>query len=157
MAIFELLQGWKKNHSQMEALNDIIIDLYLVTDGKHLEWFQRVFQRRPAAKSGEDDAYCVEALFSQAVQQGIGRGIEKGVVVGRIRTLQEVRGQFVTSQPELWSRSVEELQAQVAELELLLRQRQKSTDHSGPESVAVADFRAVQWGNRTGRHQERAA
>jgi len=115
------------------------------------------FQCRAVAKGGEEDAYCVEALFSQAVHQVIGRGIEKGVVVGRIRTLQEVRGQFVTSQPELWSRSVEELQAQVGEVELLQRQRQKSTDHSGPESVAVAEFRAVQWGNRTGRHQERAA
>ena len=52
----------------------------------------------------------------------MGLGIEKGVVVGRIRTLQEVVGQPVTAQADLLSRSLEELQQQTLELELLLRQ-----------------------------------
>ncbi|MFM7830490.1 MAG: hypothetical protein ACKPJD_01810, partial [Planctomycetaceae bacterium] len=64
----------------------------------------------------------LEQGLGRGLEQGLGLGIEKGVVVGRIRTLQEVVGQTVTAQADLLSRSLEELQQQTLELELLLRQ-----------------------------------
>ena len=126
MAIFELLQDRKKNHSRMEALNDIIMHLYSVSDGKNLEWLQRAFRAGQRPKSVQKMPNCLEALFEQGLEkgleQGLGKGIEKGVVTGRIRTLQEVLGQSVTSQPDLLKRSLDALHTQVAELESLLRQ-----------------------------------
>lgn len=126
MAIFELLQDRKKNHSRMEALNDIIMHLYSVSDGKNLEWFQRAFRAGQRPESVQKMPNCLEALFEQGLEkgleQGLGKGIEKGVVTGRIRTLQEVLGQSVTSQPDLLKRSLDALHTQVAELESLLRQ-----------------------------------
>lgn len=125
MAIFELLQDRKKNHSRMEALNDIIMHLYSVSDGKNLEWFQRAFRAGQRPKSVQKMPNCLEALFEQGLEkgleQGLGKGLEKGVVTGRIRTLQEVLGQSVTSQPDLLKRSLDALHTQVAELESLLR------------------------------------
>lgn len=126
MAIFELLQDRKKNHSRMEALNDIIVHLYSVSDGKNLEWLQRAFRAGQRPKSVQKMPNCLEALFEQGLEkgleQGLGKGLEKGVVTGRIRTLQEVLGQSVTSQPDLLKRSLDALHTQVAELESLLRQ-----------------------------------
>ncbi|MFO0534666.1 MAG: hypothetical protein ACK524_08240 [Planctomyces sp.] len=126
VAIFELLQDRKKNHSRMEALNDIIVHLYSVSDGKNLEWLQRAFRAGQRPKSVQKMPNCLEALFEQGLEkgleQGLGKGIEKGVVTGRIRTLQEVLGQSVTSQPDLLKRSLDALHTQVAELESLLRQ-----------------------------------
>ncbi|MFN7869462.1 MAG: hypothetical protein ACK5TX_18820 [Planctomyces sp.] len=126
VAIFELLQDRKKNHSRMEALNDIIMHLYSVSDGKNLEWLQRAFRAGQRPKSVQKMPNCLEALFEQGLEkgleQGLGKGIEKGVVTGRIRTLQQVLGQSVTSQPDLLKRSLDALHTQVAELESLLRQ-----------------------------------
>ena len=126
MAIFELLQDRKKNHSRMEALNDIIVYLYSVSDGKNLEWFQRAFRAGQRPESVKKMPNCLEALFEQGLEkgleQGLGQGIEKGVVTGRIRTLQEELGQSDTSQPDLLKRSLDALHTQVAELESLLRQ-----------------------------------
>jgi hypothetical protein len=126
VAIFELLQDRKKNHSRMEALNDIIMHLYSVSDGKNLEWLQRAFRAGQRPKSVQKMPNCLEALFEQGLEkgleQGLGKGLEKGVVTGRIRTLQEVLGQSVTSQPDLLKRSLDALHTQVAELESLLRQ-----------------------------------
>ena len=137
-AIFQLLQDWEKIHSQKEALNDIIVCLYSVYDGQNLEFFQRAFKASQRTGGENRMPNCLEALFAQGVEQGLergleqglgrdleqglGLGIEKGVVVGRIRTLQEVVGQPVTAQADLLSRSLEELQQQTLELELLLRQ-----------------------------------
>lgn len=141
-AIFQLLQDWEKIHSQKEALNDIIVYLYSVYDGQNLEFFQRAFKASQRTGGENRMPNCLEALFEQGVEQGLergleqglerglgrgleqglGLGIEKGVVVGRIRTLQEVVGQPVTAQADLLSRSLEELQQQTLELELLLRQ-----------------------------------
>lgn len=128
-AIFQLLQDWEKIHSQKEALNDIIVYLYSVYDGQNLEFFQRAFKASQRTGGENRMPNCLEALFEQGVEQGLeqglgrglGLGIEKGVVVGRIRTLQEVVGQPVTAQADLLSRSLEELQQQTLELELLLR------------------------------------
>ncbi|MFN6311200.1 MAG: hypothetical protein ACK46M_07095 [Planctomyces sp.] len=126
VAIFELLQDREKNHSRMEALNDIIMDLYSVFDGKNLEWLQRAFRAGQRPESVQKMHNCLEALFEQGlekgVEQGLGKGLEKGVVTGRIRTLQQVLGQSVTSQPDLLKRSLDALHTQVAELESLLRQ-----------------------------------
>ncbi|MFM7919493.1 MAG: hypothetical protein ACKPJJ_04660, partial [Planctomycetaceae bacterium] len=131
---------------QKGALNDIIVYLYSVYDGQNLEFFQRAFKASQRTGGENRMPNCLEALFEQGVErglergleqglergleqglgrgleQGLGLGIEKGVVVGRIRTLQEVVGQTVTAQADLLSRSLEELQQQTLELELLLRQ-----------------------------------
>jgi hypothetical protein len=130
VAIFELLQDRKKNHSRMEALNDIIMHLYSVSDGKNLEWLQRAFRAGQWPESVQKMPNCLEALFEQGLEKGLeqglgkglGKGLEKGVVTGRIRTLQEVLGQSVTSKPDLLKRSLDALHTQVAELESLLRQ-----------------------------------
>ncbi|MFN7681902.1 MAG: hypothetical protein ACK5TG_13660 [Planctomyces sp.] len=110
----------------MEALNDIIMHLYSVSDGKNLEWLQRAFRAGQRPESVQKMHNCLEALFEQGlekgVEQGLGKGLEKGVVTGRIRTLQQVLGQSVTSQPDLLKRSLDALHTQVAELESLLRQ-----------------------------------
>lgn len=129
-AIFKLLQDWEKIHSQMEALNDIIIYLYTVFDGQNLEFFQRAFLASQRVEGGNRMPNCLEALFERGLEQGLeqglerglGLGIEKGVVIGRIRALQEVVGQPVAAQDDLMSQSLEELQRQSRELELLLRQ-----------------------------------
>lgn len=101
MAIFELLQDREKNHSRMEALNDIIMSPYSVSDGKNLEWLQRAFRAGQRPESVQKMPNCLEALFEQGlekgVEQGLGKSLEKGVVTGRIRTLQQVLGQSVTS------------------------------------------------------------
>ncbi len=75
VAIFELLQDREKNHSRMEALNDIIIDLYSVSDGKNLEWLQRAFRAGQRPESVQKMPNCLEALFEQGLEKGLEQGL----------------------------------------------------------------------------------
>ncbi len=63
----------------------------------------------------------VVAIFT--LLRGVEQGIEKGVIIGRIRTLQEVLQQPVASQEELVLLSHDELQLRAQQLQGLLKDR----------------------------------
>jgi flagellar biosynthesis/type III secretory pathway protein FliH len=82
---------------------------------------------------------CLEALFEQGVEQGVQKGIEQGIeqgikqgikqgltqgrVVGSIQTMQRMLNLPITPEPELLSRSLDELRAIAAQLESSARKR----------------------------------
>jgi hypothetical protein len=68
---------------------------------------------------------CLEALFARGVEQGLERGLERGLLAGRIRALQQVLNQPTMTPRELSSKSLNELQAQAAELASLLNLAQQ--------------------------------
>lgn len=60
---------------------------------------------------------CLEALLERGGNQGLEQGLERGLLIGRIRTLQQVLAQpAMTSQDSLLL-SLEELQTLAAKLE----------------------------------------
>jgi len=149
VAIFALLQSWEKNHSQNDALNDIIICLGSVLDAKHLRQLTQAFKHSQTPTAGKNMPNCLEALFEQGVEQGrelgreqgreLGReegreegreqgreqgrelGLVKGIQIGRIQLMQQLLDQPVTPEPDLRSQSLDELQALAAQLEVTVR------------------------------------
>ena len=59
----------------------------------------------------------------QGRKQGLEQGREQGLLIGRIRTLQEVLGQPVASEDALFLLSVEDLQTLAAQLQAALASR----------------------------------
>ena len=133
VAIFALLQSWEKNHSQNDALNDIIICLGSVLDAKHLRQLTQAFKHSQTPTAGKNMPNCLEALFEQGVEQGREQGREegreqgrelglvKGIQIGRIQLMQQLLDQPVTPEPDLRSQSLDELQALAAQLEVTVR------------------------------------
>ncbi|MFN5053104.1 MAG: hypothetical protein ACK5L2_15765, partial [Planctomyces sp.] len=125
VAIFELLQGWEKSDSQNDALNDIVVYLCSVFDAKNLHWLTQAFRAGQAPGSGKLMPNCLEALFEKGVKQGVQQGVEQGIeqgltqgkVVGSIQTMQRMLNLPITPEPELLSRSLDELRAIAAQLE----------------------------------------
>ncbi|MFO0060320.1 MAG: Rpn family recombination-promoting nuclease/putative transposase [Planctomyces sp.] len=125
VAIFELLQGWEKSDSQNDALNDIVVYLCSVFDAKNLHWLTQAFRAGQAPGSGKLMPNCLEALFEKGVKQGVQQGVEQGIeqgltqgkVVGSIQTMQRMLNLPITPEPELLSRSLDELWAIAAQLE----------------------------------------
>jgi hypothetical protein len=115
VAIFRLLSGVPENDSQKDARCDIIWYLCSVFDAGKLEWFAQAIRTGLQLEPETPMPTIYEALIEQ--------GIEKGVVIGRIRTLQEVLQQPVASQEELVLLSHEELQLRAQQLQGLLRDR----------------------------------
>ncbi len=70
---------------------------------------------------------CFEALLEQGRKQGLkqGRkqGRKQGLLIGRIRTLQEVMGQPVAAEDALFLLSVEDLQTLADQLQAALASR----------------------------------
>jgi predicted transposase YdaD len=111
--IFKLLPYWEKIHSQMDALNDIMIYLCSVLDSQNLELLEFAFQAGQLPQSEKKMPNCLEALL----ERGRNQGLERGLLIGRIRTLQQVLAQpAMTSQDSLLL-SLEELQTLAAKLE----------------------------------------
>lgn len=111
--IFKLLPYWEKIHSQMDALNNIMIYLCSVLDSQNLELLEFAFQAGQLPQSEKKMPNCLEALL----ERGRNQGLERGLLIGRIRTLQQVLAQpAMTSQDSLLL-SLEELQTLAAKLE----------------------------------------
>ncbi len=119
--IFKLLQHWDKIHSQMDALNDIMIYLCSVMDAKDFELLEFAFHAGQVPNSEKKMPNCIEALLergrSEGLEKGLEQGLQRGLLMGRIRTLQQVLGQSATTSRELLLRSPEELQLLASELE----------------------------------------
>ena len=63
---------------------------------------------------------CYEALIEQGLEQGLEKGREEGLLMGRIRTLQEVLRQPVTPQQTLATLPLQQLQSLATQLQELL-------------------------------------
>jgi hypothetical protein len=97
----------------MDALNDIMIYLCSVLDSQNLELLEFAFQAGQLPQSEKKMPNCLEALL----ERGRNQGLERGLLIGRIRTLQQVLAQpAMTSQDSLLL-SLEELQTLAAKLE----------------------------------------
>lgn len=135
VAIFALLQGWEKNHSQNDALNDIVLYLSSVLDAKHVQQLTQAFQDGQMPGSGRKMPNCLEALFEQGVEQGREQGREegreegfevgllRGKLVGGIQVMQQVLGQPIVPEPDLLSQSLDDLRVLASQLEALVRLR----------------------------------
>jgi hypothetical protein len=96
-----------------------------VFDAKNLHWLTQAFRAGQAPGSGKLMPNCLEALFEQGVKQGVQQGVEQGIeqgltqgrVVGSIQTMQRMLNLPITPEPELLSRSLDELRAIAAQLE----------------------------------------
>jgi flagellar biosynthesis/type III secretory pathway protein FliH len=127
--LFKLLQNWGKIHSQQDTLNDIMIYLCSVFDAPNLDQLELAFHTGQLPGSEKQMPNCLEALFArgveQGLEQGLERGLERGLLAGRIRALQQVLNQPTMTARELASKSLNELQAQAAELASLLNLAQQ--------------------------------
>lgn len=119
--LFKLLQNWGKIHSQQDTLNDIKIYLCSVFDAPNLDQLELAFHTGQLPGSKKQMPNCLEALFARGVEQGL----ERGLLAGRIRALQQVLNQPSMTPRELASKSLNELQAQAAELASLLNLAQQ--------------------------------
>lgn len=119
--LFKLLQNWGKIHSQQDTLNDIKIYLCSVFDAPNLDQLELAFHTGQLPGSQKQMPNCLEALFARGVEQGL----ERGLLAGRIRALQQVLNQPTMTPRELASKSLNELQAQAAELASLLNLAQQ--------------------------------
>jgi predicted transposase/invertase (TIGR01784 family) len=136
VAIFRLLEFWQEIDSQRDAVNDIIIYLSRVFDARKLQWFEQAIKIGLKINSETQMPTCFEALVERGVkkgleqgreegreegrEQGLARGREEGLLMGRIRTLQEVLLQPCTPPEALASLSLEELQSLAGRLQELL-------------------------------------
>jgi len=123
--LFKLLQNWGKIHSQQDTLNDIMIYLCSVFDAPNLDQLELAFHTGQLPGSKKQMPNCLEALFARGVEQGLEQGLERGLLAGRIRALQQVLNQPSMTPRELASKSLNELQAQAAELASLLNLAQQ--------------------------------
>ncbi|MEY3458498.1 MAG: hypothetical protein RL215_1655 [Planctomycetota bacterium] len=111
----QLLQAWQKIGSHKDALIDIIMHLRTVFDAGKLNWFKQAIHIGLQIDSETQMPTCFEALLEQ--------GREQGLLIGRIRTLQEVLGQTVASEDVLVSLPLETLQTLAAQLQESLATR----------------------------------
>ena len=116
VAIFRLLQFWREIASHKEALNDIILYLCQVFDARRLKWFQQAIRTGLKIDAENQMPTCYEAL----IEQGLEKGREEGLLMGRIRTLQEVLRQPVTPQQTLATLPLQQLQSLATQLQELL-------------------------------------
>jgi predicted transposase YdaD len=124
VAIFRLLQFWREIASHKEALNDIILYLCQVFDARRLKWFQQAIRTGLKIDAENQMPTCYEALIEQGLEQGLEKGRaegrEEGLLMGRIRTLQEVLRQPVTPQQTLATLPLQQLQSLATQLQELL-------------------------------------
>ena len=116
VAIFSLLQSWREIDSHKDALNDIILYLCRVFDARQLKWFEQAIKTGLKIDAESQMPTCFEAL----IEQGREQGREQGLLLGRIRTLQEVLQQPLTPQQTLAKLSPQELQSLAIQLQELL-------------------------------------
>ncbi|MFM8478696.1 MAG: Rpn family recombination-promoting nuclease/putative transposase [Planctomycetaceae bacterium] len=136
VAIFRLLEFWQEIDSQRDAVNDIIVYLSRVFDARRLQWFEQAIKIGLKINSETQMPTCFEALVERGVkkgleqgreqgrEQGVARGREEGLLMGRIRTLQEVLLQPVSPPEVLASLALEELQSLAGRLQELLEAAQ---------------------------------
>jgi flagellar biosynthesis/type III secretory pathway protein FliH len=116
VTIFALLRSWREINSHKEALNDIILYLCRVFDARQLKWFEQAIKTGLKIDAESQMPTCFEAL----IEQGREQGREEGLLLGRIRTLQEVLQQPLTPQQTLAKLSPQELQSLAIQLQELL-------------------------------------
>jgi len=92
-----------------------------VFDARKLEWFRQAIRTGLLIESENQMPTCLEAMMERGAQRGReeGRqeGIGKGVVIGRIRTLQQIFRQPVTPEANLVLLTNDALQALLQKLE----------------------------------------
>jgi predicted transposase YdaD len=123
VGIFRLLQAWQKIDSHRDALTDIILYLCAVFDAGKLDWFKQAIHTGLQIDSETSMPTCYEALVEQGMKKGLEKGREQGLLIGRIRTLQEVLGQTVAAENVLVSLPLEDLQTLAAQLQEFLATR----------------------------------
>jgi predicted transposase YdaD len=108
-------------------VTDIIQYLCTVFDARKLNWFKTAIRTGLQIESETQMPTCFEALLEQGRKQGLkqGRkqGRKQGLLIGRIRTLQEVMGQPVAAEDALFLLSVEDLQTLADQLQAALASR----------------------------------
>ncbi|MFM7038792.1 MAG: Rpn family recombination-promoting nuclease/putative transposase [Planctomycetaceae bacterium] len=123
--IFRPLRLWREIHSQKEAVDDIIFYLFEVFDAQKLEWFRQAIRTGLLIESENQMPTCLEAMMERGAEKGReegrleGRqeGRQEGVVIGRIRTLQQIFRQPVTPEADLVLLTNDALQALLRKLE----------------------------------------
>lgn len=119
--IFRLLPSWREIHSQMETVDDIILYCLAVFDAHQLEWFEQAIRIGLLIESEDQMPTMLEAMIERGVKKGReeGRqeGREEGVLIGRIRTLQQIFRQPVTAEADLVLLSNDALQSILRQLE----------------------------------------
>jgi flagellar biosynthesis/type III secretory pathway protein FliH len=105
-------------------LNDIIPYLCQVFDAQRLTWFQEAIRTGLKIDAENQMPTCYEALIEQGREQGLKKGREEGreegLLMGRIRTLQEVLRQPITPPQSLATLSLQQLQSLATQLQELL-------------------------------------
>jgi hypothetical protein len=117
--IFRLLQSWEKIDSHKDAVTDIIQYLCTVFDARKLNWFKKAIRTGLQIESETQMPTCFEAL----VEEGMKKGRLQGLLIGRIRTLQEVLGQPVAAEDALALLPIEDLQTLAGQLQATLATR----------------------------------
>jgi len=128
--IFRLLRLWREIHSQAEAVDDIILYLFEVFDAQKLEWFRQAIRTGLLIESENQMPTCLEAMMERGAlkgreegrQEGRLEGRQEGVIIGRIRTLQQIFRQPVTPEADLILLTNDALQALLHKLENQLDQ-----------------------------------
>jgi hypothetical protein len=119
VVIFQLLRAYQQIASHMDALSDIIVYLATVFDAGKLKWFRQAVRTGLQIESETQMPSCYDAL----VEEGRKKGREQGLVIGSIRTLQEVLQQPVTAEDVLVTLSLTDLQTLASQLRQSLANR----------------------------------
>jgi hypothetical protein len=100
-------------------LSDIIVYLAIVFDAGKLNWYKQAVKTGLQIESETQMPSCFDAL----VEQGMKKGLEQGLLIGQIRTLQEVLQQPVTARSTLVSLPLADLQTLASQLQESLATR----------------------------------
>jgi hypothetical protein len=131
VAIFRLLRAYQRIASHMDALADIMVYLATVFDAGKLIWFRQAVRSGLQIESETQMPSCYDAIVEEGrkkgrdegLAKGRDEGLAKGLLIGRIRTLQEVLRRPVTTEDVLITLSLTDLQALASQLQESLANR----------------------------------
>jgi phosphoenolpyruvate synthase/pyruvate phosphate dikinase len=90
-----------------------------VFNAQRISWFDHAVRTGLQIESETQMPTIYEVLFEPRLEKAVQEGFEKGEVIGRIRTLQEVLQQPIESKQDLQVLSFEELQLRAQRLQQL--------------------------------------
>jgi predicted transposase/invertase (TIGR01784 family) len=140
--IFSFVQRMQEIAFQTELIDDIILYVYSTTDAANFESLHKAILAGIQTKQDDVMRTCLDVLLEQrfeklygelissskeqAWEAGRKEGEEAGILIGQIRAFQQVFDLSVTSEAELKTLSIEQLQTRLQQVQAIARRAPNS-------------------------------